>query len=366
MNFSLALTNLILGVSLNLSSANDPADLVRDRLDHNLVFNGIKETAIDTQRRLVDLHTDFNDFTGDWYNCLHTTLMTFNGEPAEKHIVDQVGCDGGKFGNCINVGNNAQTLQFDIYLLNHCFFHDLGGTGQPPCPDDIVANDPRGNGNVLVKYSFNGIGSFTNADRIEFTSDHTYLRDEEDVWVPNRERAKIENRDTLVCEKYKDGIVCDWRITEYRTSTGEMSSKGCKEDAGDCNSNVNRRKCLNMGGKWTKECPRIKSTPNGFVYDSFGSYYLVKNMDSCNVECSTTSPTSSGETMSPELKVTGCYMGGRCKGCHGCCDCGQTEEECNDSESGSGGTWQDDGCRPICNTPDPVEQCLSGPSSFSF
>lgn len=344
MNFSLALTNLILGVSLTLSNASDPADLVRDSLGQSLVSNGME----DTHRRLDELHTDFSDFVGTWMNCLHTTLMTFNGEPAEKHIVDQVGCDYGEFGVVKKVGNNAQTMQFDIFLLNHCFFHGLGGEGEPPCPDDFLASDDRGAGNVLVKYSFAGIGSFAHANRIEFTSDHTYLRDEDGEWVPNLERAKIENADTLVCETYLEGIVCDWRITEFRTATEEVE-KGCKSSKTDECTSAGRRKCSKNKGTWTTECSTTKSIKNGFVYDSFGSYYLVKDLSQCSVECATSSPTESGATKSPELRIPGCYTGGCCGGQHGCCDCAITEDECPATE-GAPGTWLNDGCGGICNS----------------
>ena len=61
---------------------------------------------------------DFSYFEGDWYNCLHTTLMTFNGEPAEKHIVEQVGCDFGNLGTVTKVGNNDQTLQFVSIIVD--------------------------------------------------------------------------------------------------------------------------------------------------------------------------------------------------------------------------------------------------------
>jgi len=336
MNFSLAFTNLILGASLAFAKTNDPADLVRDRLEMNLHLNGMGAEH-DQERHLSTLNTDFSYFLGEWYDCLHTTMMTFNGDTASKHVLDQVGCDGGLFGDVTKVGTGDQTLSFDIFLLNHCWFHDLGAPGQDPCPNDLLENDSRGDGNILVKYSFKGIGSFADSDRIEFHSDHSSLRDPDTgAWQPNLERAKLENMDTLVCEKHHGGIVCDWRINEYRTATN-LVEEGCKKGKNNCKPEWNKKKCDKKGGEWTDECSRTEYTPNGFVYDSFGSYYLVKDNSQCNVQCSTANPSS---TLAPETKVSGCYTGGLCNGAHGCCDCTMTEETCN-------AIWTD-GCRPIC------------------
>jgi len=352
MNFSLALTNLVLGASLALAQTTDPADLVRNRLEMNLRMNGLGAEP-DGERQLDTLNTDFTYFLGDWYNCLQTTLMTFNGDSQSKHTIDQLSCDGGQLGEIYKVGEGDQTLSFDIFLLNHCWFHDLGGEGQLPCPNDLLDSDPRGDGNVLVKYSFQGIGSFAHADQVEFHSDHSYLRDENGDWVPNLERAKIENTDTLVCEKYSNGIVCDWRINEYRTQ-GVLYEKGCKKK-GSCNNDWSKKKCSKKDGEWTKKCEWVDHIENGFVYDSFGSYYLVQDNEQCNVECSTGAPSSSDATPNPETLVTGCYQGGACNGAHGCCDCSMTEETCN-------GTWTD-GCREICIEPPDlanVDGCYKG------
>jgi len=359
MNFSLALMNLLVGVSLAISNADDSA-LVRDRLERNIAINGIIETEPNQLRRLNDvLNTDFSHFVGSWYDCLHTTLMTFNGQPADKHIVDQVGCDFGLLGDISNVGNNQQTLQFDIFLLNHCFFHDLGGPGQEPCPNDLLSSDVRGDGNVLVKYSFSGIGSFTDSNKIEFVSDHTFLRDSDGEWVANLDRAKIENADTMVCQKYAEGIVCDWRINEYRSISEEGSSAGCKK-GGKCKSSSwgGEKKCNNKGGEWTEECAEIIFIKDGFVYDSFGSYYLVKDTSDCTVECATDSPTETGQTLSPELKISGCYFGGRCEETHGCCDCEiKTEDACTTNDVP--GQWSSD-CRDICLTDTPPVDTVLG------
>lgn len=337
MNFSFAFTNLLLGTSFALAKTADPADIVRDRLEMNLHLNGMGAEH-DQERHLGTLNTDFSYFLGQWYDCLHTTMMNLDSETAEKHIVDQVGCDGGLFGDVTKVGTQDQTLSFDVFLLNHCFYHDLGGPNQDPCPNDVLDSDPRGDGNVLVKYSFTGIGSFADADRIEFHSDHTYLRNSNGEWVPNLERAKVENMDTLVCEKYNDGIVCDWRINEYRTAT-HVIEMGCKKK-NDCKTEWDEKKCDKKGGEWTDECSRIEYIPDGFVYDSFGSFYLVKDNAQCNIGCSTDAPSSVDATPAPEANVWGCYTGGACNGSHGCCDCTMTEETCN-------GVWTD-GCRPIC------------------
>jgi hypothetical protein len=351
MNFSLALTNLIIGASLANAKTTNPADLVRDRLEKNLHMNGMG-AELDRERHLSMLHTDFSYFLGDWYNCLQTTLMTFQGESAPKHIIDQLACDGGLLGEVTKVGDGDQTLSFDIFLLNHCWFHDLGGEGQDPCPNDLLDSDPRGDGNVLVKYSFKGIGSFAHADRVEFHSDHTYLRDENGEWVPNLERAKIENMDTLVCEKYHNGLVCDWRINEYRTQT-VLHENGCKK--GNKCKDWTEKKCNKKGGEWSSECGTEELVPDGFVYDSFGSYYLVRNNAQCHVECSTGAPSSQDATPPPENVITGCYQGGQCGGAHGCCDCNMTEETCN-------GIWTD-GCAPICIEPPApvnVDGCYTG------
>lgn len=287
----------------------------------------------------VTLAQDFSYFVGDWYNCLHTSLMTFGGENAPKHVVEQVGCDGGLLGSVKRVGNNDQSMQMDVIILNHCFFHDLGGPGEPPCPDDLLDSDPRGPGNVLVKYQYFGIGSFAEPGVINMVSDHTFLKNKDGEWEANMNRAKIENQDTMRCQKYLDGIVCDWRINEYRTG---QSDGGCLW-RDKCRKNFTRKKCDNKGGEWSIDCG--KEIPDGFVYDSFGSYYLVKDLSQCHVDCATASPTEADFTKSPELKVPGCYKGGRCEGRNGCCDCQMDEEDCTD------GLWQEDGCRPICFDP---------------
>jgi len=124
------------------------ATLVRDQLERSLegAFDdaaaGTKEEEeprfLRSQRRdlggdmeMSDLHTDYSIFEGDWYDCLHTKLMTFNGNPADKHTVSLKECDGGLFGSVTRVqdttkGLNAQTLQMEVIILNHCFMHGLG------------------------------------------------------------------------------------------------------------------------------------------------------------------------------------------------------------------------------------------------
>lgn len=337
--YYLTLTNLVLGASLALAETTDPADLVRDRLEMNLHMNGMGAEH-DHERHLSTLHTDFTYFLGEWHNCLQTTLQTLDGEAAPKYIVDQLGCDGGLLGEVTKVGDGDQTLSFDIFLLNHCWFHDMGGPDQDPCPNDFLDSDPRGDGNVLVRYSFKGIGSFAHADRIAFHADHTYLRDKDNQWVPNLERAKLENTDTLVCEKYNDGIVCDWRINEYRTAS-VLREKGCRKKE-KC-KDWDEEKCDKKEGEWTSDCGSTESVPDGFVYDSFGSYYLVKDNALCNIDCGTDAPSSDDATPSPDTSVSGCYTGGACGGSHGCCDCSMTEETCD-------GIWTD-GCLPICIDP---------------
>merc|ERR1712194_927869 len=283
----------------------------------------------DSLRKLsvpAELSVDFSMFQGSWYDCMHTTLMTFNGEPADKHIIEQVGCDYGNIGNITKVGNHTQTLMFDIHVLNHCWFHDLGGNGQKPCPNDRLASDSRGDGNVLVKYSYKGIGSFAETNKIYFFTDHTSIKDEDGNWKINFNRAKVENTDTMVCQTHWKGIVCDWKINEYRTSTTKKLMKTCTHKNGKCMKNkVNEKKCK-KNKKWiwnvNAKCSNATTTTaveDGFVYDSFGSYYLVKDTAQCDA-CGTEDPTS--PTVSPvaeDVKVFGCYRGGQCgENNHGC------------------------------------------------
>lgn len=113
MNLSLALWSfLLLGVTQ--SHANELAERTRGRLEDEMAINGIDPL---NGRRKLTLHTDFSVFEGTWYDCLHTTLMTFNGDPADKHNVEQVGCEGGELGTVTKVGNNDQTMQFVSAVL---------------------------------------------------------------------------------------------------------------------------------------------------------------------------------------------------------------------------------------------------------
>jgi len=299
-----------------------------------------------------DLHVDFSMFEGTWYDCMHTTLMTFNGEPASKHIVEQVGCDFGELGNVTKVGENDQTLMFDIYLLNHCWFHDLGGEGQKPCPNDKLESDERGDGNVIVKYSFKGIGSFAATDKIDFFADHTYIKDKDGNWKSDIKRSTYENIDTMECQAYLKGIVCDLKINEYRTSTTHTNACIHK---GKCKTNWMKKRCSNKGGNWTKndECHKVISDSNGLAYDSFGSYYLVKDTNDCDVTCPTTGPTPvpTNGTDVEDIAAWGCYRGGQCgEIANGCCDCSiDTEEEC--AETGKDWTTKPiwlSSCGSIC------------------
>lgn len=336
MKFSASTTNLLLAAFLAVGRGEvlEQADNVRSQLDLALES---RQVGGGLRNRRLGLHMDFSMFEGKWYDCMHTKLMTFNGRPAEKHVVDQVGCDFGEFGEVSKVGNATQTLQFDIYLLNHCWFHDLGGPGQKECPNDELPDDTREGGNVMVKYSFKGIGSFAHADKIEFFSDHTYIREnpknKKSDWVPEHNRAKLENVDTLVCEKVMEGIVCDWKINEYRSSS-KKTVAGCqttKKGKTKCNDKYDEKQCAKKGGVWTEECAMNVVIPNGFVYDSFGSYYLVDDVDKCPADyCeddATDSPVTGRPTTS-DKQIYGCYRGGVCRNKHGCCDCDLTEETC--------------------------------------
>lgn len=274
---SLALMNLLLGILVTI--------LLKDRVDRDAVETTVKQER-DFERRLAPsvLSTDFSYFEGSWYNCLHNTLSTFEGITEEKLTVNRVPCDFGIVGNITKIKENDQALQFDIYQLNRCIFRGFGGQGQKPCPNDTLPGDPRGDGNVLVKHSFKGVGSFTDENKVEFFSDHSLTRDKKGEWKANLEQAKIENEDTLVCKKHLDGIVCDWRVNEYLTSEVQ-DNKGCKKD-GECKPALSRMKCSSAGGEWVDECPRIKFVKDGFVHNSIGSYYLVKDIAQCYVDCS--------------------------------------------------------------------------------
>jgi len=351
--------NLLLAGFLSVSvSGNKYSELVHNQLELAGQIEGLDEKHGSLRKLgVMPLHTNFSMFEGEWYDCLHTTLMTFNGEPADKHIIEQVGCDLGQLGSITKVGEHSQTLMFDIYLLNHCWFHDLGGEGQEKCPDDRLPNDSRGDGNVKVKYSFKGIGSFAEADKIEFFADHTYLQDKDGNWVASADRAKIENMDTMVCRKYWEGIVCDWRINEFRTSSTwkeaclikRKNKKG--KEIERCYKAMTETRCVKRNGSWgkTMECKNVVSQPNGFVYDSFGSYYLVQNVSDCTVTCPTKSPTAS--PVKAPVAVWGCYRGGKCgENAHGCCDCTiKSEQDC--AKTGEEWTvkpiWSK-GCKGIC------------------
>lgn len=357
----LTLKHLLLGSLLSSSvKGNMHAKEVREQLEIAGQNYGLEEEH-DSLRKLsvpAELNVDFSMFQGSWYDCMHTTLMTFNGEPADKHIIEQVGCDYGNLGNITKVGNHTQTLMFDIHVLNHCWFHDLGGNGQKPCPNDRLASDSRGDGNVLVKYSYKGIGSFAETNKIEFFTDHTSIKDEDGNWKINFNRAKVENTDTMVCQTHWKGIVCDWKINEYRTSTTKKLMKTCTFKNGKCpKKKYNEKQCERNKWIWdvNAECLNVTMTTtveDGFVYDSFGSYYLVKDTAQCDVACGTEDPAS--PTVSPvaeDVKVFGCYRGGQCgENGHGCCDCSiKSEQECADS----GKDWTNkpiwsDGCKEIC------------------
>jgi len=281
MNHSIALTSLFLGLCLARSVAIDPAE--RREQTFSLKGTGALSKQERLLRSLSSLNTDFSYFIGDWYDCLHTTLVTIDGDTSQDDIVEQVGCDYGKLGNITSIGEKKQTLQFDVIRLDPCSFHDFGGPGQKPCPNDTLGSDTLVDGSVLVKYSFKGIGSFADADRVEFFSDHRYLKNQNGEWKAKLSPAKVENTDTMVCRKFMDGIVCDWRINEYRTKT-EQLEEGCKKD-GECKEALTKKMCEDAEGDWTDECSRSKYIKNGLVYDSFGSYYLVKDVSACSIEC---------------------------------------------------------------------------------
>lgn len=281
MNHSIALTSLFLCLCLARSVAIDTAE--RREQKFSLKGTGALSKQERLLRSLSSLNTDFSYFIGDWYDCLHTTLVTIDGDTSQDDIVEQVGCDYGKLGNITSIGEKKQTLQFDVIRLDPCSFHDFGGPGQKPCPNDVLGSDTLAEGSVLVKYSFKGIGSFADADRVEFFSDHRYLKNQNGEWKAKLSPAKVENTDTMVCRKFMEGIVCDWRINEYRTKT-EQLEEGCKKD-GECKEALTKKMCEDAEGDWTDECSRSKYIKNGLVYDSFGSYYLVKDVSDCSIEC---------------------------------------------------------------------------------
>ncbi len=299
MRLSLELLNvLVLCVSLTI--------LLKDRVDQSkgiFVDNTVVATTSTTTTGITtrnlqqkgsnmeETNTDFSFFLGDWYDCMHTSLTTFVGETLEKDIVETTDTSNSCNETNTNRGNittirsgNDQALKFDIYMLNRCSFHGFGGAGQRPCPNDSLgSNGRRRKGKILVKYSFKGVGSFAESDRIKFFADQSYIRNIDGEWKGNFERSKIENVDSMVCKKHMDGIVCDWHISEYRTAAIEEDS-GCQKN-GECKPGLGRQKCKLAGGNWTEDCPRTKYVSDGFLYDTFGSYYLVKEATQCNHQC---------------------------------------------------------------------------------
>jgi len=387
MNFQIALkTLLFLGTSTFLATASDAAAdsdanakfyaaMVRNNVERRLKRQSIigveKERPHPTLRRnlgddddddsgggidLVSkfgLHSDYKWVEGEWKECLRTTLMTFNGKPAEKHVVEERECRLTTFGSVEAIGKeggpNSQIFLMDIYILNHCWFHDLGGEGEEPCPNDRIEGDPRGDGNVIVRYAMKGIGSFGgDGNKIKFTSDHSYLKDENGEWKINFNRAKLENMDNMICEKKGEGMICDWYIDEYRT--GDKPEDGCRlkkgSNKGQCVFNKTKNKCKKNGkGEWVKkddENPCFLKTVDGFNYQSFGTYYLAKSAAACQCDGEAPSPTDPpGDEDCPSR--AGCYKGGRCEGSHGCCDCDITDEvDCTD------GIFQTGGCESVC------------------
>ena len=166
--------------------------------------------------------------------------------------------------------------------------------------------------------------------------------------------------------------------------------KTCTYKNGKCPKNkVNEKQCERNKWIWdvNAKCSNVTTTTtveDGVVYDSFGSYYLVKDTAQCDVACGTEDPTSptlspstsptvyptstspivspssteyvnsTSPTVSPvaeDVKVFGCYRGGQCgENSHGCCDCSiKSEQECADS----GKDWTtkpiwSGGCKEIC------------------
>lgn len=284
---SLELLNvLVLCVSLTI--------LLKDQIHHEKSSLGPLENNLGSKTRNLlvqqrDLEetpfkTDFSFFLGDWYDCMHTSLTTFSGETSEKDILDTSTCENNNLGKITTIKDgNAQALQFDIFMLEKCSFHGIGGAGQRPCPNDSLGSDSSSIGRILVKYSFKGVGSFADTDRIKFFADQSYIRNLDGQWKTSFKRSKIENADSMICKKHMDGIACDWHINEYRTAAIEEDS-GCQKN-GVCKPGLGIQQCKLAGGAWTKECPRTKYVSNGFLYDTYASYYLVKDASQCNIEC---------------------------------------------------------------------------------
>ena len=132
--------------------------------------------------------------------------------------------------------------------------------------------------------------------------------------------------------------------------------KTCTYRNGKC-SKKNQKQCERSKWIWdtNTKCTNTTTTTtveDGFVYDSFGSYYLVKDTTQCDVACGTEDPINS--TLSPvaeDVNIFGCYRGGQCgENAHGCCDCSiNPAQECADS----GNVWTtkpiwSGGCKDIC------------------
>jgi len=344
--------------------------------------------------QMSDLHTDYSAFEGEWFDCFHTKLMTFNGVPAAKHTINSVECDGGLFGTVTPVSDtSSQTLQMDLLRLNHCFFHGMGPGLEKECPNDRIDSDSRGDGNVKVIQQMQGIGSFAGkGDQIKFFTDRTWVHggdglqhegDDYSDYYSDGDRAKLENKDTMVCTVYGpgDGIVCDWEINEVRVH--HIHKEGCMTTKSNGKEKAqmkwSKKKCEKKGGEWSGKA-KTETIENGFSYDSFGSYFLVQDRTKCVAastneycpnandrpdledKCTEGEPCTTGPTPTPiPVPVPGCYRGGRCgEDVHGCCDCLlNTAEKCEASGYGTGfnGTHFDEDGEKWTTTPIFSQKC---------
>jgi len=291
-NLSLAFLNvLVLGVSITI--------LVRDQQStlpttSSSIETG-RELSVDEPHRRNLLQEEYDFFVGPWYDCYHTTLQSFEGEVSDKVTVDVGECNGDNLGNITTIREKTSVLSFDIYRLNRCSFHGLGEQGRPPCPHDSLPGQPPavGTGSILVKYSFKGVGSLAgNGKSVDFYADQLYTRKPDGEWKSDFEMSKLENVDSLKCQKQGIGMVCDWYLNEYRTAAVDQLA-GCQLN-GECKPGLGRTKCANAGGEWTEACPRTKYVAGGFSYESMSSFYLVKNMTECPAEyCATEEDSAS-------------------------------------------------------------------------
>jgi len=190
---------------------------------------------------------DYSWAEGTWYECLETSLMTFTGDVAPKHINENVECSGKEFGNIAKVGNHSKIYQLTHMMLNHC---QMWKFSKETCPNQTLPNHNRGDeGNVIIMQQAEGIGSYALGTKtIKFYSDFVKVSNGTHFHT-RAEHATEEDMDTYECHmgSTSNSMVCDVHHYEARWSS------------------------------W--------SPPNSdsFKYQDFGSYSLVKDLKDCKM-----------------------------------------------------------------------------------